>query len=425
MKKAFRIGASFLLLAVVATTALVGCKAKDKTTDSVKLVYWSMWNQTEPQGMTLEKAIGDFEKKNPGVKVEINWCGREIRKTLQPALDNGQKIDLWDEDFERVVKNWGSYALNLDSYVSKTYPETNGKSYENAVMKSLLDQTRTFSKDGSLYAVTYQPFVFAFMYNKDHFAKAGIKATPKTWSEFLDVCEKLKVAGFEPVTTDDAYVDTLVGYHLARAKGYEWVEKLVNDSTNAMWDDPAVLQTAKDFENMAKKGYFSKTVMANKWPAGQQDIAAGTVSMYLNGTWLVNEIMGTTGPEFPWGTFAYPAVDGGVDNISCANYGGQAFQISKDSTNPDLVFSLIVHLTTGQWDKELASASFGVPVGGTTDWPVQLAEAKDLFNSLTTCYPWAGGVQANTNKQPLVVESFTKLIGGQISAKQFVANMKK
>lgn len=425
MKNAMRLGAGFLLVAAVAIGCMfAGCSAKAKA-EPVKLVYWSMWNQTEPQGVVLEKAIRDFESKNPGVTVEINWCGREIRKTLQPALDNGQEIDMWDEDSERVVKTWGSYALKLDDFAAKTYPETNGKSYESAVMKSLLDNTRKYSADGGLYAITYQPFVFAFMYNKDHFAKAGIASTPKTWTEFLDACAKLKAAGFVPLTTDDAYVDTLIGYHLAREKGYKWVQDLVNDSTNKMWNDPAVLKAAKDYENLAKKGYFSKTVMSNKWPAGQQDVAAGTVSMYLNGTWLVNEIMGTTGPDFPWGTFAYPAVEGGTDDVTCANYGGQAFQISKKCKTPEVAFKLIVSLTTGQWDKELASASYGVPVGGTTDWPKQLAEAKGIFSTLTTCYPWAGGIQTNTNKQPVIVQSFTKLIGGQLTAEQFVANMKK
>jgi len=70
----------------------------------VKLVYWSMWNQTEPQAQVIQAAVDDFQKKNPGVTVEINWNGREIRKALQPALDNRQVIDLWDEDTERVVK---------------------------------------------------------------------------------------------------------------------------------------------------------------------------------------------------------------------------------------------------------------------------------------------------------------------------------
>ncbi len=202
MKKALRVGAAILLVCAVTANGLwAGGSADAKPAAAkTKLVYWSMWNQTEPQGTVIEKAIRDFEKKNPGVAVEINWSGREIRKTLQPALDNGQQIDLWDEDFERVVKNWGSYALKLDDYVAKAYPATGGKTYENAVMKSILTQTRSFSKDGGLYAVTYQPFVFAFMYNKDHFKKAGITATPTTWVEFEAACAKLK-APMTPMST--------------------------------------------------------------------------------------------------------------------------------------------------------------------------------------------------------------------------------
>lgn len=397
-----------------------------KTEEGLKgeLVYWSMWNQTEGQGMVLQQAIDDFMEKNPGVKVEVNWNGREIRKTLQPALDNGQVIDIWDEDLERVLKNWGNYALKLDDYLKKDYPTTNGKSYEESVMGSLLDLAKFYKEDG-VYAIPYQPFVFTFMYNKDHFAKAGISTPPKTWDEFTAACEKLKAAGFVPITTDDAYVDTLIGYHLARAKGYKWVEELVKDKTNTKWDDPAVIKALKDYEELAAKGYFSPTVGANKWPAGQQDVANGTVSMYLNGTWLVNEIMGTTGVDFPWGTFAYPTVEGGTDDLTAANYGAQAFQINKNTKYPDAAFALLVHLTTGEWDKALAEKSFGVPVGNTTDWPVQLAEAKDLFGSLKTCYPWAAGIQADTDKLPVIASNFTKLISGQLSAEQFIAEMKK
>ncbi|AEV29321.1 ABC-type sugar transport system, periplasmic component [Sphaerochaeta pleomorpha str. Grapes] len=428
MRKTVKIALTALLLMSFCAGNIFagGAKEETSTQEQKKIVYWSMWNQTEPQGMVIEEAIKDFEVKNPGVKVEINWCGREIRKTLQPALDNGQAIDLWDEDTERVVKTWGDYAISLDDYVTKAWPGTDGKPYEDAVMKSLLTQARAYSKDGkTLMAVTYQPFVFAFMYNKDHFAKAGITTAPQTWAEFTEACAKLKKAGFVPLTTDDAYVDTLMGYYLARAKGYQWVQALVTDKTGAMWDDPVVLQMAKAFEDLAKKGYFSETVGANKWPSGQQDIANGTVSMYLNGTWLVNEIMGTTGPDFPWGTFSFPTVPNGTDNITCANYGGQAFQISKNSKYPDVVFALITHLTTGEWDKQLAQQSYGVPVGGTTDWPVQLSEAKDLFTNLTTCYPWAAGIETETNKTPLIIEAFTKLISGQYTAEQFVTAVKK
>ncbi len=432
-----------LVLVLVLSMVLTACGSedadggKDTSTDSSstgsdsgdslkgELVYWSMWNSTEPQAVELQKGIDSFMDMHPDVKVTVNWNGREIRKTLQPALDNGQVIDIWDEDLERVTKNWGDYALSLDDYVAASYDATGGKPYQDVVMSNLLDLGRGFSEDSTLKALPYQPFVFAFMYNKAHFEQAGIQGTPQTWDEFLDACDKLKAAGFVPMTTDDAYIDTLIGTHLARLKGSAWVEELVKDKTNTLWDDPAVLQAAKDFETLASNGYVSETVASNKWPAGQQDVAAGTVSMYLNGTWLVNEIMGSTGPDFQWGTFAYPAIDGGVDGTNAANYGSQAFQINKNSKYPDVAFELLVHLTTGSVDNDIAKASFGVPVSGDATWPTQLEEAKVVFNNLDKVYPWAGGIQADTDKLPVIAEAFTKLLSGSMTADEFIAEMKK
>ncbi len=388
------------------------------------LVYWSMWNETEPQGMAIKEAIDEFMTLNPGVKVTVNWNGRDIRRTLQPALEGGTAIDMWDEDLERVTKNWAPFALPLDALTEKTFSSTDGKPYKEAVMGSLLNLAKGYSADGQLYCIPYQPFMFNVMYNKAHFADAGITSVPTTWEEFLDVCSKLKAAGHIPMTIDDAYMDCLAGYHLARYKGTPFVEQLMQDATNAMWDDPAVVSFAKDFETMAKEGYFSPNVAGNLWPAGQQEVAQGSVTMYLNGTWLVNELMPATGESFEWGTFAYPTVPGGTDTTAAANFGGQAFQINKDCKSPDAAFALIVHLTTGKWDYEIAKRTYGVPVGGTTDWPVQLADAKSIFNGLTTCYPWAGGVQVNMDKQVVLVANFTKLIAGQMTADEFLAAMK-
>lgn len=434
MKKLSLILMAFLM---AFTLVFVGCNKKAETTktettkevatpksEKQELVYWTMWNETEPQGKVIARAVEEFNATNDEAYITVNFNGREIRKTLQPALDAGTHIDLWDEEIERVVKTWGSYAMDLDTYVNEAWPGTNGKPYKDVVNVPLMNLVRFYNAEGKVNAIPYQPFLFAFMYNKDHFEEAGIEGTPKTWEEFMAACEKLSAVGYDPLTTDDAYVDTLIGTYLARAKGYEWVKKLVTDPTNAMWDDPAVLQMAKDFEEMATKGYFSDTVGSNKWPSGQQDVATEQVSMYLNGTWLVNELIGTTGPEFPWGTFNFPAVKNGVDDITCANYSAQAYQINKNCKAPKAAFEFIVSMTTGKWDKQLALESYGVPVGGTTDWPVQLEEAKEIFANLTTCYPWAGGIQTNSDKQPVIAEAFTKLIAGQMTAEEFIAKMK-
>lgn len=410
-----------LVLCLLTAFFLFSCSNTDNS-NKKKIVYWSMWNEVEPQGQVIKEAINDYMKKYDDIVVEVNWNGREIRKTLQPALDNNQEIDLWDEDLERTIRNWGKYALALDDYVANSYDNTDGKPYQDVVMKSLLDLSKTYSEDGKIYAIPYQPFTFLIMYNKDHFAKAGITKTPETWNEFKEVCAKLKSAGFIPLTVDDAYVDILYGYQVARYKGSDWVKSLVLDG---LWDDPAVLRAARDWEEIYKLGYLSPNVAGNKFPQGQQEIANGEVSMYLNGTWLVNEVMPTTGPDFPWGQFAYPTVPGGIGKLYDLNYGGQSFQINKNSKYPDEVFNLIVHLTTGQWDKELAEKTYGVPMANTTDWPIQLTDAKEIFSKLGVCYPWAAGLQYNTDKAPVIASAFTKLITGQITSEQFVAEVKK
>ena len=412
-----------LLILLLPIFVAVSCGGKDANSgDKKKIVYWSMWNEVEPQGQVIKQAIADFMEKNPDVKVEINWNGRDIRKTLQPALDNKQKIDLWDEDLERTTVSWGKYGLNLDEYVEASYDTTEGKPYQDFVMRSLIEVSKSYSKDGSIYSIPYQPFMFTVMYNKDHFAKAGITKNPETWAEFLDACAKLKNAGYIPITVDDAYAQVLLGYQLAKYKGSDWVKKLVLEG---LWDDPVVLKALQDWQKMYELGYISPNVAGNKFPQGQQEIANGEVSMYLNGTWLVNEIMPSTGPDFPWGQFLYPTVEGGTDTIYDTSYGSQGFQVNKNTKYPNEVFALIIHLTTGEWDKKLAQNTFGAPVASTTDWPVQLSDAKDLFPKLEKVYPFAAGIEYNKDKIPTIVANFIRVISGQLTSEEFIVEMKK
>ncbi len=81
--------------------------------EGAKLVYWPMWAETEPQGMVIAEAIEAFTEAT-GVEVEVNFAGsRDTRKTLQPALDAGETIDVFDEDIERVNITWGDYLLDI------------------------------------------------------------------------------------------------------------------------------------------------------------------------------------------------------------------------------------------------------------------------------------------------------------------------
>lgn len=419
MKK-MRIVALVLILSVCLVPLFANGQKDGAASSKAKLVYWTMWNEAEPQGLVIGEAVDAFSKAT-GIDVEIVFNGRDIRKTLQPALDAGETIDLFDEDIERVLNTWGNYLLPLDSYMTKTYPTTNGKPYRDVVNKTLVDLMYDLG-GGSIKNMPYQPSTFVTMYNKDLFNKAGITSVPKTWDEFLDVCAKLVAIGVTPITVDDAYMAAFFGYNMDRMVGLDETLRMVREND---FSGPQVLEFGKIWEDMAKKGYISKKAASNIYPSGQvEEIATGKVAMYLNGTWLPNEIKGNA-PNMNWGAFAWPAMKPQGDGIEANNYGAQSFGINKNTKYPDEAFQLIVWLTTGEWDAKLAAESLGVPMGNDSAWPKQLAEAKAVIDNTTIRLPWAVGMEDNPDINAKIKENFAKLIAGSINAEGFAAGMRK
>lgn len=407
------------LLSAALCAAMVGTMVAPVTTVQAAddtIVYWSMWESTEPQGQAIQEAV-DAYMAETGVKVDLQFKGRTgNREALQPALDGGTQIDMFDEDIDRVNGMYADYLMDLEELAK-------GNDYEATANAALMAACRE-AGGGTLKTIPYQPNIFAFFYNKALFEQAGIEKEPTTWAEFLDVCQKLKDAGITPMTMDDAYATCVIGYHLARLVGEERVVEIVN---NGEWDDPAVLQMAKDIEDLATKGYFSEMVGSNVWPAGQNsELAVGTAAMYLNGSWLPNEVKAMTGPDFQWGCFAYPAVENGVNGPETNNFGAQVFGINKDSKMSKEAFDLITYITKGEYDKKLADLSVGIPADTTNaEWPEMVACAKPAMDASTARFTWACGVETNVDMTPVIKENFIKLMAGSMTADDFVAAMQE
>ncbi len=380
------------------------------------LVYWSMWEATEPQGQAIQAAVDKFTE-DTGVSVDLQFKGRTgIREGLQPALDAGTNIDLFDEDIDRVNSTWGQYLMDLEELAKAA-------DYEATANAGLMAACREVG-GGTLKSIPYQPNVFAFFYNQAIFDEAGITAVPTTWEELDAVCAKIKDAGYTPITCDDAYITCMFGYHMSRLVGEPKTEEIVK---GGLWDDPSVTATAQAYADFASKGYFSETIASNVWPAGQnQELAMGTAAMYLNGSWLPNEVKDMAGDDFVWGCFSYPAVEGGTDGVDAANYGAQVLAINKDSKNAENAFKLICYITQGEFDKMLSEMSVGIPAdSNNSEWPELIACVKPVMDSMNTRYPWAAGAEANADLTPIIKENFLKLCGGSIDAQGFVDALKK
>lgn len=398
-----------LLLVMALALSLVACGGSKAKT----VVYWSMWESTEPQGQAIAAAVEQFQK-DTGIKVDLQFKGRTgIREGLQPALDAGQVIDVFDEDIDRINTTFAPYLLDLEELVKKY-------EYEKTAIAGLIGACREVG-GGSLKSVPYQPNVFNFFYNASIFEEVGV-AAPTTWAELLDVCAKIKAAGYIPITCDDAYITCMIGYHLGRLVGEDGVRDIVN---NGKWDDPAVVQFAKQYEELASLGYFSTNIESNVWPNGQNvELAGGQAAMYLNGSWLPNEVKSITGEDFKWGCFSYPTVENGTVGLEAANYGAQVYAINAKTEVADEAFQLVNYLTKGTADQNLSTMSVGIPADTTnTEWPALMAGVKPVMEATTVRWSWAVGVESNNDITPAIKENVLKLCGGSITADEFVANM--
>lgn len=426
---------SVLLCAAMVATMAVGCGGKKTDGDSGsskggdKLVYWAMWSEDEPQAKVIKDAIAKYTE-DTGVKVDVQFKGRNgQREGLQPALDAKQNIDLFDEDVNRVNGTWGKYLMDLED-MAKDYEAEHGNETLFKIARNAYGQTH--DGDDTLHTIPYQPSIFGFFYNKTLFDKAGVEGVPTTWEEMDAACAKLKEAGITPITADDAYMTSFIGMHLARYIGQDGVKSLVtgeasNDVT-VTWDDPKVLAAAESFADFADKGYFSKNIATNKYPAGQnQEFAPGEAAIVICGSQLPNEAKESVADDLEWGYFNYPSVPDGTDDSTANNIANQVFAINKDSKMADEAFELITYITTGEFDKKMTEEALCIPTdkANSDAWPTELAGVKEGFDATTTYYDWAAGVESNNDLTPVLQQNTLDLAAGKIDAAGFIKAMTK
>lgn len=379
--------------------------------DGKTLVYWSMWNSTEPQAAVIQEAIAAYEEQT-GNTVQVEWKGRDIASVIQAALEGGETIDLFDEDFMRMSKNYAKNLADLESMAAEV-------EYDSYAVAALPAAVRGWS--GNLSCIPYQPYTSGIFYDKAAFEKAGVTAEPQTWEEFLDACQKLKDAGYIPLAQDDAYALYTLGYQLARYMTQEGVSKLVTEWT---WSgSPEALKAANDIAQLRELGYLSDTA-PDAYPAGENEIGFGNAAMVVNASWVPGEITNNTGCDIEWGMFNYPTVAGGKDPSTIANVGAQALGIPSNSQNSQEAFDLIMMITSGEYDQKMALESNGIPADTrNSEWPEMIAGCRDAFNALTNVYDWNCGLNDNGDMSEIMQEGAAKLFNGTYTGQQFIDAM--
>ncbi|HIX28818.1 MAG TPA: extracellular solute-binding protein [Candidatus Blautia stercoravium] len=415
---------SMLMVGTMALTMLAGCgsgkgSGADGSSDggdskkaTKEITYWSMWNSTEPQAKVIQEAADAYEKES-GVHVNIEWKGRDIKTLIGTALEAGEKIDLFDDDYQRVVSNTKEYLADLTDMADKV-------DFESHVMPVILDKAKSWG-DGKLYTVPYQVYTTGVWYDKTMWEKAGLTDAdkPETFEDLKAVCQKLKDSGVNPITCNSDTVNLLYGFQLGRYIGQE---ALLDCYNNANWANvPEAKKAADDIQSLVDAGYFSPNAPAN-YPDGQNEIGFGESAMILNASWIPNEILTKTGTEVDFGFFPWPSVEGGVDGAEASMVGAQGFGVVAKSENQQEAFDFATMIATGDYDLKMAEAVNSIPADtANTEWPAAIADAEPYFKEMTKAYDWAVGLETNSDIAPIVNENIVKLIKGEVTSDEFIS----
>jgi ABC-type glycerol-3-phosphate transport system substrate-binding protein len=402
-----------------ATQAPAGGEQPAASGEKVNLVYWSMWNKTEPSAIALTEIINKFQAANPNITITSVWNGRENQTKVRTALGANTVIDVVDQDASQIAGGMMQEGLLLpiDEMLGTTALDESVP-FKDVFVPGVLD---VYVKDGVRYLMPYDVSPVMFWYNKDIFEKAGIAAPPATWDEFLVDLQKIKDAGFEPLAIEadgGDYNMFYFQYLVERMKGKGYLFKAIEDKTGEAWKDPVFTDALTMIKELWDKEYIPKASKGYQWPAAQQTVATGKTAMELVGGWLPNELSPITGPDFKWGGFNFPAVSGGVGKNTDLQQWLLAMGILKSSAHPKEAQEFLKFVMTKESQQTLANALQGVVRKGV-NWPEAMADGAKASVDATLVLDHADGgtaLQAEFTKNVLFANVLPVFLGDEAIA---------
>ncbi|HEX7712571.1 MAG TPA: extracellular solute-binding protein [Bacillota bacterium] len=219
-----------------------------------------------------------------------------------------------------------------------------------------------------IYGTVYTaPFMAAapngVYYNKTFFKKNGLKE-PKTYAEFLQLCEKIKAKGVSPLVAGIKDI-----WHMGFLFGQFWVTDIASKNPNWIADRYAgkVHFTDADFADAMKqlvtlftKGYVEPGYMSTTEAQCPSILVSGKVAMYYCGPHVIKQITDAD-PSFDLGWFPIPDAKGKVYLLGGATKDGWAIsaQAAKDPAKVQAFVKFVkFFMAKPQYSKFVASGNY-------------------------------------------------------------------
>lgn len=281
------------VLALAAATALAVTACGESASDqsnaaeqanndprSVKgtVTFWDTSDATTESPAYRELAKR-FEQEYPNIKVDyVNVPFDGADDKFKTAAQNGDGAP----DVMRSDVGWTATfaALGYLQPLDGTPALKDSDDYLPVPMESNV-------YEGKTYGVPQVTDTLALLYNKDHFAEAGITEPPATWDELREAAEKIED---EVPRTKGIFLNADSYYLLpfVYGEGGDYVDV---EAKRITIDSPEVNAAVGTVRELVSDGVGTTDTSANKYTNMQDGFKKGTVSMIINGPWSVSDAL--------------------------------------------------------------------------------------------------------------------------------------
>lgn len=342
----------------------------------VTLKVWHQWSDdSNDLKADFNKAVKEYEAKNPNVTIESDALATEAYKTKLKTAFAGNSADC-DVFYDWSPGNTASLAaagklLPIDSYVN-----------DGSLNKIKTGTLTAFKINGKLYSLPMFSWYMTLFCNKDLFKQAGAKE-PTTYDELLTACKQIKAKGILPITngTRDAWNACFIYEYLAmRENGAESVVNYLNGKskmTGNGWTD-----AAKKLQELVSTGAFGDSTFATGSTDADTAFTTGKAAMRIAGSWFASNVYasGSTVKD-KVDALPMPLVTGGKSSETnfCGGF-TESFFVNSGTKHPKEAVNFMKYIdrTMGKYVEESGA--------GFDGWKDTVDESKNnaVFKQIST-----------------------------------------
>ncbi len=334
-----------------------------------KVVLKAAFFETGELRKHMEYAMEAFTKRYPNVTFEPIFSP-SIGDITQPKIAAGNSKDMFDifagmgtVEVE-LVKN--KKIESLEDLWNQSTQDTPGVALKDLAQPGVYENTKR--TEGETYQLPWGSFVGGMFFDESLFDKNGWNKSPKTWDEFLKLCDDIKKANINPIVYPGIYAGYLTDY-VFNPKQFELAE--INGDLEGFterhqvggkpyYNSPESLETYKRMSDLGKKGYFAPGIAAMNHTQAQMMVLQAKAAMVPCGDWIETEMKSATPEGFKWGYMAVPFRSDVKQSLYLQ--GGQVDSVFVWADKPELNKNWSKQFILSLWTQELqkVDAEIGV-----------------------------------------------------------------